>query len=218
MIRRPIRLVGTAGDGVAYVHSAMSTKLRDDSFVGLSLTKKSNMAQLEMVKTPGENEYMNTLDYSRSRCIVLAIPCKNLDSQNVDRLLDYVLNHDTVYGITKNFSAPIHHWRNLDNYSHSRNFPIEFAFDSIPLQKEPEDIFHKINFVCSSFVAYILQNSVERCRVDFLINGQTHAGYTPVDLYYIDGTFELFECGFDDYDEALESFVSRYPSFRKYSE
>ncbi|MCQ2240267.1 hypothetical protein [Treponema sp.] len=218
MVRRPIRIIGAAGDGVTYVHSAISTMLKDESFVGLSLSKRSNMAQLETIMSPGENEYMNTLDYSRSRCLVLAVPCTNLDVENVKILLEYALVHDTVYGISRVFSVPIQHWRNADNYRHSRDFPIEFAFDSIPLQKEPEEIFKKNIFVCSSFVSYILQNSVERYRVDFLINGQTYGGYTPVDLYYLDGAFELFECGFEQYEDALESFVLKYPEFRKYVE
>ena len=59
-IRRPIRIVGTADDGIAYVHSAMSTKLKDDSFIGISLSSERNMVQFESVKDPGENKYMNT--------------------------------------------------------------------------------------------------------------------------------------------------------------
>lgn len=217
-IRRPIRIVGTADDGIAYVHSAMSTKLKDDSFIGISLSSERNMVQFESVKDPGENKYMNTLDYPKCRCLVLAVPCKNLDVENVKRLIDYVLSNDTTYGISRIIAAPFYHWGNLDNYRHSRNFPIEFAFDSIPLQKEPEEIFHTNNFVCSTLIAYILQNSVERYRVDYLINRQHFAGYTPVDLYYLDGCFELFECSFDDYDGVLESFVTKYSEFKKYAE
>lgn len=217
-IRRPIRIVGTADDGVAYVHSAMSTKLKDESFIGVSLTSESNMVQFESVNDPGENKYMNSLEYPKCRCIVLAVPCKDQDVENVNRLLDYVLSHDTIYGISRIIAAPFYHWGNLDNYSHSRNFPIEFAFDSIPLQKEPGDVFHTNNFVCSTLIAYILQNAVERYRVDYLINRQHFAGYTPVDLYYLDGCFELFECAFDEYDGVLEAFVSRYPEFKKYAE
>ena len=44
-LRGPIRILGKAGNGRYYVHSAVSHGLRDDSFVGLTLTDKKNNIQ-----------------------------------------------------------------------------------------------------------------------------------------------------------------------------
>lgn len=216
-LRKPIRMFGCAPNGTAYVHSAISTVLNDESFLGLALQKKNNMACYESVEDLSTNEYMMTIDGKRSRCIVLALPCSQLDRENVRQMVEYCGKEDSamIYGILKNAVAAIGHWGNKKNFERSRNFPIEFAFDSIPLETEVSKVIGKV-YVCSSFIASLLQKTVERYRVDFLCNGINPMGYTPVDLYYLDEAIPLFECNFYDYDETLEEFTKLYPKFAEY--
>lgn len=217
-LRKPIRMFGKAPDGTAYVHSAISTVLKDDSFVGLSLSDNKNMARLESVQNLQMNDYMSTINGSKSRCVVLAVPCSKIERKGIGELLDYAKKEDSgfIYGITKNLTAAFGHMGNAKKLEHSRNFPIEFSFDPIPLDREPSEVFTKKTFVCSNFITFILDKTVERYRVGFLINGINPMGYTPVDLYYLDNIVELFECNFNDYDKALEEFLEQYPVFSKF--
>ena len=217
-LRRPIRFFGSVPDGTAYVHSAISTYLDDDTFLGLSLSKEKNMARYEPVLDLESNDYMVTLDGKKSRCAVIAVPCAESERKTVENLLDYAGSKDShfVYGIRKNVAAAAGHIGNLKAFSRSRNFPIEFAFGPLPMEKEPQEFFQKNVFVCSNFITYILHRSVERYRVDFMINRINFMGYTPVDLYFLDGAFEIFECEFEAYDEAVNEFVEIHPGFNRY--
>lgn len=217
-LRRPIRIFGSVPDGTTYVHSAISTYLDDETFLGLSLSKEKNMARYESVLDLQSNDYMVTLDGKKSRCAVIAVPCAESERKAVEDLLDYAGKKDSyfIYGIRKNVVAAVGHIGNYKAFSRSRNFPIEFAFGPLPMEKEPQEFFQKNVFVCSNFITYILHRSVERYRVDFMINRINFMGYTPVDLYFLDGAFEIFECEFEAYDEAVNEFVGSHPRFKKY--
>ncbi|WP_407400635.1 hypothetical protein [Treponema sp.] len=219
-LRMPIKLLGKASDGVVYNHSSISTKLSDDSFVSISLSGNRNMVQYENVLNLEANEFMSTIDSKKSRCMVIALPCAESERLAVGALLDYALSGDSSfkYGIMKTATTGIRHWKNSKAYKRSRNFPIEFAFGPLPVLKGPEEIFDQKVFVCSNFISFILKNSIERYRVDFLVNRIDYEGVSPVDLTYLDGAMILFECGFEDYDRAMKEFVELYPRFRKFIE
>lgn len=218
-LRLPIKILGKAFDGNVYNHSAISTYLSDDSFIGLSLSKEKNMARYESVLNLSSNDFMATTNGNESYCTVIAVPCAESERKYIGEILDYAGSKDSffVYGILKNASTAVYHLYNINAYEHSRNFPIVFSFGPLPLEKSPEDFFGENNeFVCSNFISYILAHGVERYRVDFLVNGIDFMGFTPVDLSYLDGAIFLFECNFQDYDSAVDGFVQRYPDFKKY--
>lgn len=217
-LRRPIRIFGKTPDGTVYNHTALSTYITDDSFVGLTLSKEKNMARYESVLDKKSNDFMVTNSEFKSRCAVVAIPCSKVDAENLKRTLDYVTAKGTkfTYGITYNLGVPPRHWKNKKKYEKYRNFPIEYAFDSVSLEDGEEEAFSKRTFVCSTFSAYILSKSVTRIRTNFRECNINPFGFTPVDLYYIDGAFELFNCRYIDYDQACDEFMAKYPGFRKY--
>ena len=53
-------------------------------------------------------------------------------------------------------------------------------------------------------------------NVSFLQSRCNSLGYTPVDLYYIEGSFVLFDCSYADYDKILGDFLESYPQFKKF--
>lgn len=219
-LRGPIRILGKAGNGRYYVHSAVSHGLRVDSFVGLTLTdKKNNMARYESVMDITTNDFMATNDARRSTCAVLAIPCTKSENEYLKKVLEYLVLPDNrfVYGILHNAQVPISHFGNGNKIMKAYNFPIEYAFSSmIDVGREPESLFPKKSYVCSSFVAYILEQCVDRVNVSFLQSRCNSLGYTPVDLYYIEGSFVLFDCSYADYDKILGDFLDSYPQFKKF--
>lgn len=219
-LRRPIRILGKAGDGRYYVHSAISHGLQDDSFVGLTLTdKKNNMARYESVMDITTNDFMVTNDARRSTCAVLAIPCTKSEREYLKKVLDYSVLPDNrfVYGVLHNVQVPVSHFGNGKKIKKAYNFPVEYAFSSmVDVGREPESLFPNKSYVCSSFVAYVLEQCVDRVNVSFLQSRCNSLGYTPVDLYYIEGTFVLFDCSYSDYDKTLGEFLESYPQFRKF--
>ncbi|MDE6720330.1 MAG: hypothetical protein K2J68_10805, partial [Treponemataceae bacterium] len=117
-------------------------------------------------------------------------------------------------------------------YSIPKNLPLGFwgvkrknqktvqarNFGGIPSKKgyvNPADE-KKFEFVCSSYLAYVLANTVQSVR-DFFIENQIDYNYViPTDLIFFPGAQKLFVSTWADYEIAAEEFVKSQPLFAEY--
>ena len=117
------------------------------------------------------------------------------------------------YSIPKNL--PLGFWgvkRKKQKTAQERNF------GGIPSKKgyvDPADE-RKYKFVCSSYLAYVLANTVQSVR-DFFIEKQIDYNYViPTDLIFFPGAQKLFVSTWADYEIAADEFVKSQPLFAEY--
>ena len=72
------------------------------------------------------------------------------------------------------------------------------------------------NFVCSTFVGYVLYNNVESVSDFFDENDIKYEYLNVTDIILIPGIVPLFYSNWDNYPEAARASVEEYPEFSDY--
>lgn len=196
-------------------HSAISFDL-NDSFYGLTTAGKRDL-KLESCTDILANPYMKKCNKFKSIQITYAIKVTEEEYEKAKELVEeYYDNPKTKYAVSKNFKIAGNGVKRKIFYNDE-----EKKFGGKP-QKTADETFKddKYDFVCSSFVAYILANSVESIK-EYFSEKQIDYNYVmPSDLAEIPGMVKLFKSTWVDYSIAARAYSSHYiclsPFYKEY--
>ena len=190
-------------------HSAIGFSL-EDTFYGLTHYGKYQLG-IEQCMDTSSSEYMSQCDPEKSFQITYALAVPAEEYEKAQKMVNsYLYSSEIHYSVEMNFA--------IANYSIKRKF---FTADeqkklgAIPHEKS-EILEGQDNFVCSSFISYILINSTESIKNFF---AEKHLDYNyiiPPDLGELPGVTKLFSSDWNEYGAAAEEFASRNPEFRPY--
>lgn len=195
----------------AMTHSAIGFNL-NDCFYGLTLAGERDL-KLESCTETLSNPYMKKCNRYKSVQVTYAIKVSDEEYEAAKKLVaEYFENPKTKYSVGHNFL--------MAGYGVKRKL---FMSESERLlagrsHKRPDDTFAdgRYDFVCSTFIAYVLANSVQSIR-DFFIEKGIDSNYVfPSDLAYLPGVIKLFRSTWVDYNIAAKAYTEIYYTFSPY--
>ena len=199
-------------------HAAINFSL-DDSYYGLTLGGKHQLAEEECA-VPQNNKYMKNCDPEKSEQITYALKVTEEEYEKTKAFVEhYVESTDIKYASGLNFKIGL--------FSIKRKFftprdhqqfgtviyPNSADNKKVDLNND-EDIEN--NFVCSTFIGYVLYNNVESVSRFFDENNIKYEYLNVTDISLIPGIIPIFYSNWDDYPEAAQAFVEEYPEFQEY--
>ena len=193
-------------------HSAIGFSL-DDGFYGLTSSNSGHNLYLESCTNSGDNEYMKKCNIYKSVEITYALKVTEEEYKKAKNLVEsYYDDTRTCYNINQNVKIA---WKAVDRKFFSPKDKQQFAAKPFATSEQTfcED---KYDFVCSSFIAYVLANSVESVH-DFFVEKQIDSNYVmPSDLAYIPGVIKLFKTTWVDYNIGAKNVAQTYTCFATY--
>lgn len=193
-------------------HSAIGFSL-DDGFYGLTSSNSGHNLYLESCTNSGDNEYMKKCNIYKSVEITYALKVTEEEYKKAKNLVEsYYDDTRTCYNINQNVKIA---WKAVGRKFFSPKDQQQFAAKPFATSEQTfcED---KYDFVCSSFVAYVLANSVESVH-DFFVEKQIDSNYVmPSDLAYIPGVIKLFKTTWVDYNIGAKNVAQTYTCFATY--
>lgn len=193
-------------------HSAIGFSL-DDGFYGLTSSNSGHNLYLESCTNSGDNEYMKKCNIYKSVEITYALKVTEEEYKKAKNLVEsYYDDTRTCYNINQNVKIA---WKAVGRKFFSSKDKQQFAAKPFATSEQTfcED---KYDFVCSSFVAYVLANSVESVH-DFFVEKQIDSNYVmPSDLAYIPGVIKLFKTTWVDYNIGAKNVAQTYTCFATY--
>ena len=193
-------------------HSAIGFSL-DDGFYGLTSSNSGHNLYLESCTNSGDNEYMKKCNIYKSVEITYALKVTEEEYKKAKNLVEsYYDDTRTCYNINQNVKIA---WKAVGRKFFSPKDKQQFGAKPFATSEQTfcED---KYDFVCSSFVAYVLANSVESVH-DFFVEKQIDSNYVmPSDLAYIPGVIKLFKTTWVDYNIGAKNVAQTYTCFATY--
>ncbi len=193
-------------------HSAIGFSL-DDGFYGLTSSNSGHNLYLESCTNSGDNEYMKKCNIYKSVEITYALKVTEEEYKKAKNLVEsYYDDTRTCYNINQNVKIA---WKAVGRKFFSPKDKQQFAAKPFATSEQTfcED---KYDFVCSSFIAYVLANSVESVH-DFFVEKQIDSNYVmPSDLAYIPGVIKLFKTTWVDYNIGAKNVAQTYTCFATY--
>ena len=193
-------------------HSAIGFSL-DDGFYGLTSSNSGHNLYLESCTNSGDNEYMKKCNIYKSVEITYALKVTEEEYKKAKNLVEsYYDDTRTCYNINQNVKIA---WKAVGRKFFSPKDQQQFAAKPFATSEQTfcED---KYDFVCSSFIAYVLANSVESVH-DFFVEKQIDSNYVmPSDLAYIPGVIKLFKTTWVDYNIGAKNVAQTYQCFATY--
>ncbi|MBP5518981.1 MAG: hypothetical protein J6X84_00175 [Treponema sp.] len=198
-------------------HASINFSL-DDNFYGLTSGGKYQLAQ-EACLYPQDNKYMKNCDPARSEQITYAIKVSPEEYENAKKFVEnYADSTDIKYKSYLNFKIAM--------FCIKRKFftaKEKKAFGSVVYPKraqnkkiQGDEWRNENDFVCSTFVAYVLYNNVNKIT-DFFDENNIKYDYINVsDLVMIPGIIPLFYSTWENYLIAANAFIEEYPEFQIY--
>ncbi len=204
-------IVAVEPNPILLTHASIGFSL-DDSFYGLTSYSPQDL-KLESCTDTSFNGFMNTCDRYHSTQLTLALKVTEEEKARAKKILE----QDFMTGVPQ--YKPLRNWtigwqnvRRCKEKTRSRR-----KLGGIPCKKGYVDPgIPQENFVCSSYVAYVLANSVQSIQ-DFFTEKQIDYNFVlPTDLAYLPGEQRLFSSNWIDYNIAAGEFVLSEPYFKKY--
>lgn len=193
-------------------HSAIGFSL-DDGFYGLTSSNSGHNLYLESCTNSGDNEYMKKCNIYKSVEITYALKVTEEEYKKAKNLVEsYYDDTRTCYNINQNVKIA---WKAVGRKFFSPKDKQQFAAKPFATS-EQTFCEEKYDFVCSSFIAYVLANSVESVH-DFFVEKQIDSNYVmPSDLAYIPGVIKLFKTTWVDYNIGAKNVAQTYTCFATY--
>ena len=195
-------------------HVSIGFDLRDD-FFGLTLMARPQLGREHCGDTKANN-YTKQCNAASSKQMLYAIKATGEERKKAIRVL--MENKNVRYDVDKNFKIAN---RALKRklFTAKKNRSLEKFYASkkdIEAINDEENKKVRKKFVCSTFVAYVLYNSVQSVR-DFFNKNHIDYRYLMVsDIACIPGVEELFDSTWENYDAAARTFVAEHQAFRRY--
>lgn len=193
-------------------HSAIAFSL-DDNFYGLTSSNDKHNLYLESCTNAGTNEYMKKCNIYKSIETTYALKVTEEEYNKAKKIVEKFYDDTrTHYNINQNVKIA---WFAVGRKFFSNEEKKKFA--GRPYETS-DDTFveEKYDFVCSSFIAYVLANSVESVH-DFFVEKKIDSNYVmPSDLAYIPGVVKLFRTTWIDYNIGARNVAQTYSCFAPY--
>ena len=199
-------------------HASINFTL-DDNFYGLTLGGEHQLAEEECT-VPQNNKYMKNCDPENSEQITYALKVTEEEYEQTKAFVEhYAQSTDlkyashlnfkiAIFSIKKKFFTPREH-----KQFGSVNYPSDSENKKVDIKnskKVPND------FVCSTFLGYVLYNNVESVSNFFDENNIKYEYISVTDIALIPGITPLFYSNWSNYEEAARKFVDEYPEFAEY--
>ena len=199
-------------------HASMNFSL-DDNYYGLSLGGEYQLAEEECA-VPQNNKYMKNCDPERSEQITYALQVSEEEYEKTKEFVSkYVKSTDINYAASLNFKIALFSIKKkfFTPKDHQKFgtiiYPEAASNKKVDLDQD-EEILN--NFVCSTFVGYVLYNNVESVSDFFDENNIKYEYLNVADIALIPGIIPLFYSNWDTYLDAAQAFVAEYPEFKEY--
>ena len=217
MLKGGISITRT-GDVPDVSHAAINFSL-NDNYYGLTLGGEYQLAEEECA-LPQNNKYMKNCDPEKSEQITYALKVSEEEYEKAKVFVDHYVNSTdikytsslnfkiAIFSIKKKFFTPKENQKfgSIIYPDDANNFKVE----------QDEDFDTQNNFVCSTFVGYVLYNNVESVTNFFDENNVKYEYLNVSDIALIPGMTALFYSNWDNYKEAAQAFVAEYPEFAEY--
>lgn len=201
----------------AVSHASINFSL-NDNYYGLTQNGGFELAQ-ESCSDTSTNGYMEKCDPSNSQQITYAIRVTEDEYNNAKNFIDdYIKNEEIRYKVSINFQ--------MTSFSIKRKFftpkekklfgNIDYASSTKQERLEFDPDYTENNFVCSTFVAYVLTKNVASVNQFFNDNNINYRYVNVGDLQYIPGVVKLFSSTWDYYLSGARRFVRLNPEFAEY--
>lgn len=190
-------------------HSAIAFSL-DDKFYGLTSSNSGHNLYIESCTNAGTNEYMKKCNIYKSIETTYALKVSEEEYNKAKKLVENFYDDSrTHYNINQNVKIA---W-----YAVGRKFfstPEQKNFAAKPYNTASDTFTEeKYDFVCSSFIAYVLANSVESMH-DFFVEKELDSNFVmPSDLAYLPGAVKLFKTTWVDYNIGARNVAQTYTCF-----
>lgn len=193
-----------------------------DYFFGLTSGGRYNL-KIERCTDVASNDYMSKCDPVKSIQSTYAIAVTQEEYEKAYNLILKNLNNKQLkYAAVQNVR--------IAGYSVRRKFFTEEEQQQLGSEQLEDKLYDAKKtfkeyvkspladkrFVCSSFVAWVLDNSVERVSNFFDAHKTNYKFITPSDLPHIDGVEFLFSSTWADFDNAAKEFAEKNPDFEAY--
>lgn len=195
-------------------HVGIGFDLRDD-FFGLTQMSRPQLDRERCTDTK-TNNYTKQCDATSSKQMLYAIKATGEERKKAIRIL--MENKNVSYDVDKNFKIAHRALRRkLFTAENDRSLEKFYASKKdIEAINDAENKKAQKKFVCSTFVAYVLYNSVQNVREFFNTKGIDYRYLMVSDIACIPGVEELFESTWENYDVAARTFVAEHKEFQRY--
>lgn len=200
-----------------FSHAAINFSLNDD-FYGLTSGGYYQLAR-ESCLYPKENKYMKHCDPIDSEQITLALKVNEEEYINLQKEIDeYSKNHKIKYNVGKNFQNAFFALdRRFFTNKNKRAFGYaDYPYSKKDQKKDNDKNYNETQFVCSTFLAYILYQNVDYIHDYFVENNINYRYINVTDLLFLPNISPLFYSTWENYQTAAENFVNKNPEFSAY--
>lgn len=198
-------------------HSAINFSLNDD-FYGLALVADNPLSPESCTNTES-NKYMMKCNPDISEQFTFALKVTEYEYEYAKDFVKFYANHPNLtYAVVQNF--------NMAAYSIKRKFftkknkqtfgNVDYPKTKLKDKKEKSNYYVENNFLCSTFIAYTLINTIPRIREWFDEHEINYRFVNVSDIPYIPGMTPLFYSTWSNYKIAAEYFVESNPEFEEY--
>jgi len=200
ILKKCINIVDT--NQKSYSHSAIGFDL-NDNFVGLTTAKPRDL-KIEQCTNIYSNLYMNKCNPKTSIQTTYAIKVSKDEYEKARSLVDFFYYEDTEYSVGLNF--PLAFFELKRKFFTSRE---NKKLHRIGKEKY-KNSYKKpsTDFVCSSFVTYILVNSVDAIKTFFDTNNLDYNYIIPSDISSFPGVQKLFTSSWQSYTNAALAYTN----------
>ena len=189
-------------------HSSINTNLTDN-YYGLTMGGKFQLAK-ESCTNVKNHKYMGKCDPKTSTQITFALKIKKDEALKIQESLElYSTDPHLTYDAFANFKIGI--------FEIGRKFFTPPKFRTLKKNYLPKVRKKDVkNFVCSTFIAYILINNVPEISDWFKKHNFDYSYIGVSDLTQIPGMAKLFSSSWNNYNYAAFKFAQEYPEFKRY--
>lgn len=199
-------------------HASINFSL-NDNYYGLTLGGEYQLVE-EECSLPENNKYMKNCDPEKSEQITYALKVTEEEYNKTKEFVErYAQSTDIKYASSLNFKIALFSIKKkfFTPKEHQQFgtiiYPDSATNKKVDLDKD-EDIQN--DFVCSTFVGYVLYNNVESVSTFFDENNIKYEYLNVSDIALIPGIVPLFYSNWSNYREAAQKFVEEYPEFAEY--
>ena len=199
-------------------HASINFSL-EDNYYGLTLGGEHQLAEEECA-LPQNNKYMKNCDPEKSEQITYALKVSEEEYEKAKNFVEHYVNStDIKYASSLNFKIALFSIKKkfFTPKDHQQFGTVIYPDDADNKKvnlDEDEDLQN--NFVCSTFVGYVLYNNVESVSEFFDNNNIKYEYLNVTDISLIPGIVPLFYSNWDNYLDAAYAFVEEYPEFKEY--
>lgn len=189
-------------------HSSINSSL-DDNYYGLTMGGKFQLTT-ESCTNVKNHKYMGKCDPKTSTQITFAIKVKTEEAEKIKQSLEAYSNDPLLtYDTFANFKIGI--------FEIGRKFFTPKKYRGLKKNYLPNVRKKDVkNFVCSTFIAYILINNVPEIEEWFKKHNFDYSYIGVSDLTHIPGMTKLFSSTWENYNIAAFQFTQEYPEFQTY--